>query len=85
MGFTIEALMSEILQSGLDDEQKVNLLTNLFKKGQLFLIKNEGEDLFECYKRRVNDQGKTEVVHTNFTPEDAINDYAASITIQQQK
>ena len=89
MGFTIEELMSEILQSSLDDQQKVNLLTNIFTRGQLakevFLIKNDGEDLFGCCKRRINAQGKMEVVDTDFTAEEAVNDYASSIMNQPIK
>ena len=88
MGFTIDRLMLEILKAPLDDEQKATLLTRLFKTGQLekevFLVKNDGEDIFQCYRRQINpENGRTEVVDTGYDVEDAINNYVLSVYKQE--
>ena len=90
MGFTIEELFHEILNSALEEEDKVTLLSRLYKKGQLqnevFLVKREGEDTFEVCKRQINpENGRTEVIDTNYTAEQAVNSYAASVIKAQSK
>ncbi len=90
MGFTIEELISEILKANLDDEQKTVLLSKLFKKGQLedevFLLKNDGEDLFNVWRRQINpDNGRTEVIKAYDTAEEAVTRYTLSVMKEQTK
>ena len=90
MGFTIEELISEILKANLDDEQKTVLLSKLFKKGQLedevFLLKNDGEDLFNVWRRQINpDNGRTEVRKAYDTAEEAVANYTLSVMKKQEK
>ena len=84
MGFSIEDLLSSIMNAELDTDEKVQLLTNIFKHGQtekeVFIIKNEGEDLFECWRRVWDaDNGRFEVVRAYTTAQDTVDAYTASL------
>jgi len=89
MGFTIEDLLTAVLNAELDTDQKIQLLTNIFKHGQtepeVFIIKNEGEDVFECWRRVWDaDNGRYEVVPAYDNAQDTVNAYANTVKENQR-
>ena len=83
MGFTIEDLLTAVLNAELDTDEKTQLLTNIFKNGQtepeVFIIKNETKDLFECWRRVWDaDNGRYEVVPAYGNALDTVNAYTES-------
>jgi len=82
MSFTIEELIFEIMHSSLTEGQRIKLLAKIYKTGQLnnrlFLIKKDGEDSLECWRRFIVD-GKVNHEPTNYTAEETISAYTSMI------
>ena len=52
----------------------------------MFLLKNDGEDLFNVWRRQINpDNGKTEVRKAYDTAEEAVANYTLSVMKKQEK
>ena len=77
MSFTLKELITDILDSDLDQGEKIAILDRLYRSGKvsegLYLRRNDGSDDFECWFRNVDENGQTEHGPTNFTSKETVN------------
>jgi len=82
MKFTIKDLISEVLKSELDEEQKVSLLEIISTTGRItngLYLKKDNEGNVECWFRNIDENGMTDHGPTNYGPEQIVAEYALSV------
>ena len=88
MSFTIRELIIDILDSNLDEGEKIEILNRLYTTGRvsdgLYLRRNAGTDELECWYRNVDENGQTNHGPTNYTSEETVQAYIHGLKPEYQ-
>lgn len=89
MGFTIEELLEEILNSPLEKQKKIQLLSRIYKTGQLnrdmFIAKLEGEETLVFTYCDFDENGKRRIHETNYDAKQVVDTYIKSFSTEKPK